>query len=87
MGKSSEYFMQIREEELLGLEHIENEYTYKDWIKNLKSPKVIAVARNSEGFMCLIQGDTPQEVYELAKEAGVTKEFDIVIPEKFIFKK
>lgn len=87
MGKSSEYFMQIREDELYGLEHIQNEYTYKEWIENLKSPKVIAIGKDIDGFVCFISGDTPQEVYALAKEHNVLNGFEITIPQKHIFKK
>jgi hypothetical protein len=87
MGKSGEYFMQMREEELLGLEHIHDEYTYKDWINNLKSPKVIATGKDGFGFDCLITGDSPKEVYELAKQHGVTYDFNLVIPHKHIFNK
>jgi hypothetical protein len=87
MGKSGEYFMQMREEELLGLEHIQDEYTYKDWINNLKSPKVVATGKDGFGFDYLVTGDSPKEVYELAKEHGVTYDFNLVIPHKHIFNK
>ena len=86
MGKSGEKFMQMREEELVGLEHIVNEYTYKDWINTLKSPRVIAIGKNVEGFVCFISGDSPQEVFDLAKEHNVS-DFDLTIPQKHIFKK
>jgi hypothetical protein len=87
MGKSGEKFMQMREEELLGLEHIQDEYTYKDWITNIKSPKVVAVCKDHHGFDYFISGDSPKEVYELAKEHGVTYDFNLVIPHKHIFNK
>lgn len=86
MGKSGEKFMQMREEELLALEHIQDEYTYEEWISNLKSPKVIAIGKNAEGFVCLISGDSPQEVFDLAKEHNIS-DFDLTIPQKHIFKK
>jgi hypothetical protein len=87
MGKSSELFMQMREEELIGLEYIQDEYTYKDWIYNLKSPKVIAIGKNHEGFICFISGDSPQEVYELAKEHDILNGLELTVPQKHIFKK
>lgn len=87
MSKSGELFMQMREEELLGLEYIQDEYTYKNWINNLKSPKVIAIGKDFEGFDCFISGDSPKEVYELAKVNGIVYDFVIMIPEKHIFKK
>ena len=87
MGKSGEKFMQMREEEGVGLEHINDEYTYKEWINNLRSPRVIGIGIDSEGFLCLINGDTPREVYELAKEHNVTKELHITVPQRHIFNK
>lgn len=86
MGKSGEKFMQMREEELLALEHIQDEYTYEEWISNLKSSKVIAIGKNVEGFVCLISGDSPQEVFDLAKENNIV-DLDLTIPQKHIFKK
>jgi hypothetical protein len=86
MGKSGEKFMQMREEELLGIEHIGDEYTYKEWIHNLKTPRVIAIGKNEEGFVCFISGDSPQEVYDLAKEHKVLNGLELTIPQKHIFK-
>jgi hypothetical protein len=87
MGKSSEWFMQMREEELLGLEHIQDEYTYKEWISNLKSPKVVGIGKNHEGFVCFISGDSPQEVHELAKQNNVLDSLQLYVPQKHIFNK
>jgi hypothetical protein len=85
MGKSSQLFMQMREEELLGLEHIDDEYTYKQWINNLKSPKTIGIGKDQDEFVCYISGDSPKEIYDLAKEHNI-KDLEIIIPEKHIFK-
>ena len=87
MSKSNAQFMQMREGELLGLEHIDDEYTYKEWINNLKSPKVIGIGVDNEGFLCLISGDTPREVFDLAKEHNITKELHLTVPQRHIFNK
>jgi hypothetical protein len=87
MGRSSEKFMQMQEEELLGLEYINNEYSYKDWIHNLKSPKVIGISKDVNGNVCLISGDTSQEVFDLAKQHNALRDLLLTIPQKHIFKK
>lgn len=78
--------MQLQEEELVGLEYIQDEYSYKDWINNLKSPKVIGIGKDKDGFVCFLSGDTPHEIYELAKTNSV-KNLELTIPQKHIFKK
>jgi hypothetical protein len=87
MGKSSEKFMQMREQEGVGLEHIDDEYTYKEWINNLRSPRVIGIGVDSEGFLCLISGDTPREVFELAKMHEITDKLHVTVPQRYIFNK
>ena len=73
------------QEEQSCLENISNEYTYRDWIKKLKSPKVIATGKNIEGYSCVIYGDSPKEVYQLAKENHVIHDLILTIPHKHIF--
>ncbi len=85
MGQSSKLFMEMREEEF-GLEYIQNEYTYKEWINNLKSPKVIAIGKNTKGVVCFISGDSVTDIGVLAKEHNVLDDLQIIFPEKHIFK-
>ena len=85
MGKSKELFMQMVQEEPC-LEHIENEYTYKDWIKNIQKFIVIGVGKDKQGFKCIVHGETPKEVYELALKHNINREFELIMPYKHIFK-
>ena len=85
MGKSSELFMQMREEEF-GLEHIPDEYTQKEWIVKLKSPRIIGIGKNIEGLVCFINGDSVTDIGVLAKEHGVLDDLQIFFPQKYIFK-
>jgi len=86
IGKSSELFMQMREEELYRLEHIPDEYTQKEWIVKLKSPKVIGIGKNTEGMVCFINGDSVTDIGVLAKEHNVLDDLQIFFPQKYIFK-
>lgn len=86
MGKSSELFMQMREQEVPALEYNDDEHIYKEWITNLKSPAIVAIGKDVDGFNCFLSGDSANEVYELAKEHGVIYDLIIISPNKHIFK-
>lgn len=88
MSKSGEMFLKMQEENMFSYTgDIDSEYTIQDAINNIKSPKVIAIGKDIYGFNCVITGDSPKEVYKLAKENSVLEGLEVFIPHKYIYNK
>lgn len=88
MSKSGEMFLKMQEENMFSCAgDIDSEYTIQDAINNIKSPKVIAIGKDIDGFNCVITGDSPKEVYKLAKDNFVLEGLEVFIPHKYIYNK
>ena len=88
MSKSGEMFLKMQEENMFSSAgDLDSEYTIEDAIRSIKSPKVIAIGKDIDGFNCVITGDSPKEVYKLAKENSVLEGLEVFIPHKYIYNK
>jgi hypothetical protein len=85
MSKSGELFMRMREQ-ALGSEQIDYQYLFEKSMESIKSPQVVAIGKDLDEVTYFISGDTPEEVYQLAKENKVINNLIIVTPDKHLFK-
>jgi hypothetical protein len=88
MGRMKELFMQLREQEKIIENHdnIDDDYQYQQYIQNkYQSPKHICFMLDSTGAMIMLQGNTEQEIFEIALRHGLEGEFKIMSPVKHLF--
>lgn len=89
MGKMKELFMEIREREMNEAEehrNLDDEFWYQRYIhEKYQSPKNVCFMHDSEGKLVMLQGDTEEQIMEVAKQNRLEGEFMIMKPEKHLF--
>ena len=88
MGKMTELFMQLREQEANteGFDNIDDEYQYQLYIQDkYKSPPHVCFMMDNDGQLVMLQGNTPEEIMHIAKKHKLEGEFTIMSPLKHLF--
>jgi hypothetical protein len=88
MGKMKELFMQMREHESIveQQENIDDDYQYELYIQHkYKSPPHVCFMRDNDGELVMLQGNSHEQIFEIAKKHGLQGEFKIMSPTKHLF--
>ena len=80
--------MQLREQErtIEQQDNIDDDYQYQQYIQNkYQSPKHVGFMVDKSGKLVMLQGNTEQELFDIASRHGLEGEFTIMSPVKHIF--
>lgn len=83
-----ELFAEQRELEMTieDCKHLDDEYHYEKYIQEkYKSPKHVCFMKDNEGQLVMLQGNTFQELENIAHKHKLQGEFQIMSPKKHLF--